>query len=42
MDNQTGGKKETVILNASKIIYDTNKITSKNHKSTLDTMYQIA
>jgi CubicO group peptidase (beta-lactamase class C family) len=42
MDNQTGSKKETVIFNASKIIYENNKITSKNHKSTLDTMYQIA
>ena len=42
MDNQAGGKKETVIFNASKIIYENNKITSKNHKSTLDTMYQIA
>jgi CubicO group peptidase (beta-lactamase class C family) len=42
MDNQAGGKKETVIFNASKIIYENNKITSKNHKSTSDTMYQIA
>ena len=48
MYNQTGGKGkkdpdlDPVIFNASKIALENNKITSLTHKSTLDTMYQIA
>ena len=40
--NQMGGGKDNVIFNASKLIYNDGKTTTKNYKSTSDTMYQIA
>lgn len=42
INNQTGGGKDNIIFNASKLIYNNGKTTIRNYKSTSDTMYQIA
>lgn len=41
-NNQTGGKKDEIIYQASGIIFNKDKINKKNYNSSSDTMYQIA